>query len=332
MCAPPRLVAARAVLHRVVGERPGNAPGGAVGLVVDVPLNTAIADLDEILRQLLTRELARHHFEGVEVTFDAPSKEWSGKLTAPTVNLFLYDLREAVERADVSQDEQLVDGQAHSVPPPLRLELTFAVSAWTNAVEDEHRLLSQVLVTLFSYRQLPDDLGPANANGGGSRLGKTQTSVGRPREEKADFWTSVGGEYKASIDYVVHLTIASGARFTRGPEVRSRTLRTHVAGQRASTLEEMQAFAGTVRDAAGQPVAGAWVVLPDSGLWTATDADGRFRLGRVRSAQHRIVVRTADGDELVAQARVPGERVDLVLDAESRTRASRVAGKPGHKA
>lgn len=289
-----------------------------MALVVDVPLNTAIADLDESLRQLLTRELARHHFEGVEITFDAPSKEWSGKLTGPTVNLFLYDLREAVERAEVTLDERRHDGEAHSALPPLRLELTYSVSAWTNAVEDEHRLLSQVLVTLFSYRQLPQDLGSGQSNGASSRLGKTQTSVGRPREEKADFWTSVGGQYKASIDYVVHITIQSGARFTRGPEVRTRTLRTHLTGARGSTLEEMQTFAGTVRDSDDQPVDGAWVVLPEAGLWTATDAAGRFRLNRVHSGSHRVVVRTATGDELVATASVPGERTDLVVTAPRR--------------
>ena len=70
--------------------------------VVDVPLNTAIADLDEALRILLKRELDKHGFEGVEVAFDAPSKEWSGKLTGPTVDLFLYDMREALDRADAT--------------------------------------------------------------------------------------------------------------------------------------------------------------------------------------------------------------------------------------
>ena len=62
--------------------------------IVDVPLNTAIADLDEGLRDLLRSDLRRHGFDGVEVSFDAPSREWSGKLTGPAVNLFLYDLRE----------------------------------------------------------------------------------------------------------------------------------------------------------------------------------------------------------------------------------------------
>ena len=49
------------------------------------------------------RELHRHGFEGVEIAFDAPAKEWSGKLTGPTVDLFLYDLREALDRAQASR-------------------------------------------------------------------------------------------------------------------------------------------------------------------------------------------------------------------------------------
>src|SRR5690242_18951840 len=97
--------------------------------VVDVPLNTAIADLDEALRALLKRELERHGFEGVEIAFDALSKEWSGKLNAPTVDLFLYDMREALDRAIGIPSELRGIGQSTVVDPPLHLELTYAVTA-----------------------------------------------------------------------------------------------------------------------------------------------------------------------------------------------------------
>src|ERR671916_2550605 len=97
-----------------------------MALVVDVPLNTAIADLDAALRSLLRRELRRHGFEGVEVAFDAPSKEWSGKLTSPTVDLFLYDLREAGLRAHSAASEQRANGTAVVSPPPLPPQLTYA--------------------------------------------------------------------------------------------------------------------------------------------------------------------------------------------------------------
>ena len=294
-------------------------------LVVDVPLNTAIADLDEALRVLLRRELGVHGFESVDVAFDAPSKEWSGKLTAPTVNLFLYDLREAVERAEASPSERRGNGQAMTIPPPLHLELTYSVSAWTSAVEDEHRLLSQVLAILFSYRRLPGDL-LDDRNGAGATVRDAQTSVGRPREEKADFWTSVGGQYKASIDYVVHITIESGAVFVRGPEVRTQTMRLRDADAPGRTLVELHRLGGTVRGADGEPVARAWVVLPAAGLWTATDAEGRFRISRVRPGEQELVVRAVSGEEATLTIELPGKHVDVTLGPPPSA-----PGKPGRR-
>jgi hypothetical protein len=287
-----------------------------MGLVVDVPLNTGIADLDEALRTLLRRELERHGFEGVDIAFDAPSKEWSGKLTNPTVDLFLYDLRESVDRAVASPTEHRANGQATVVPPPLRLELTYAVTAWTKAVEDEHRLLSQILAILVSYRHLPEDV--LDGRRDDARLREVETLVGRPREEKADFWTSVGGEYKASIDFVAHLTIESGATFVRGPEVRTQTLRTRRSDGPPSTLTELHRVGGTVRDPDGAPVRDAWVALPTTGRWTATDADGRFRLGRVPPGEQKLIVRTGSGDEAQATIAVPGAPADVVVGARRR--------------
>src|SRR6202020_2042498 len=187
--------------------------------VVDVPLNTAIADLDEALRTLLKRELDKHGFEGVEIAFDAPSKEWSGKLTGPSVNLFLYDMREALDRAAATPAERR-----------------------TNGADIASDVLAQNATTTLS---------------------RAETSVGRPREEKADFWTSVGGQYKASIDYVVQIVVESGATFVRGPEVRTTTIRTlHADGPR-STLEELHRIGGTVTDEEGAPLQGAWVAPPE---------------------------------------------------------------------
>jgi hypothetical protein len=278
--------------------------------VVDVPLNTAIADLDKALRTLLKRELDRHGFDGVEIAFDAPSKEWSGKLNGPTVNLFLYDLREALDRAGATS------GRGNGVviaDPPLHLELTYAVTAWAKDVEDEHRLLSQVLAVLFSYAEVPADVIDDS-----STLGGAETSVGRPREEKADFWTSVGGQYKASIDYVVQIVIESGATFVRGPEVRTATIRTQILDAPRTTIEELHRFAGTVRDADGTPLGGVWIALPDSGRWTASDHTGRFNFARLAPGSHRVTARAADGSGAEATATVPGTGCDLTISATSR--------------
>ena len=282
---------------------------------VDVPLNTAIADLDEGLRNLLRSDLKRHGFDGVEISFDAPSREWSGKLTGPAVNLFLYDIREARDRATSSPEPRA----GALVSPPLRLALTYAVTAWTKAVEDEHRLLSQVLTILFSNVRLPQDLVDARSSG---VRGPLEASVGRPREDKADFWSAVGGQYKASIDYVVQIAIESGARFERGPEVRTRTIRLRRSDGSRTAIEELHGVGGTVRDERGEPVAHAWIRMPDLGAWAATDLAGRFRLDRVAPGTHRVVARTVAGHEVETTVTVPGAGVDVVVRGARKRRRS----------
>jgi hypothetical protein len=291
-----------------------------VARVVDVPLNTAIADLDEALRTLLKRELERHGFEGVEIAFDAPAKEWSGKLTGPTVDLFLYDLREAVDRSVATPTERRGNGQATVTDPPLHLELTYAVTAWTKAVEDEHRLLSQVLAVLFSFSEIPADV---LAQTHSTTLSRAETSVGRPREEKADFWSSVGGQYKASIDLVAQIVIESGAMLVRGPEVRTSTVRVHQSEAPRATMEELHRFGGTVSDADGLPIPGAWIALPETGRWTASDGHGRFNFARLPVGKHRVLARTADGGEAETTVTVPSGVCDLVVGSPARSRSRR---------
>jgi hypothetical protein len=287
-----------------------------VPAVVDVPLNTSLADLDEALRTLLRRELEAHGFEGVEIAFDAPASDWSAKLTAPTVNLFLYDLRENLAQSEATPRNVRVNGAAMAAPPPMRLEVTYAVTAWTKAVEDEHRLLSQVLAILFSHTSLPADL-LAGRLAAASQLRAIETEVGRPKEEKADFWTSIGGRYKASIDYAVRIEVESGLMFTRGPEVRSQTMRVELDGVRR-TMEELQRFGGVVRDAGGVPVADAWVALPDLGKMTSSDREGRFLFDGLRPGDHKVEARTASGEEASGVAKVPGGGVDLELGGARR--------------
>ncbi|HEV7174978.1 MAG TPA: Pvc16 family protein [Solirubrobacteraceae bacterium] len=282
-----------------------------MGLVIDVPLNTALADLDEGLRALLKQELGHHGFEGVDISFEAPSREWSGKLTGPTVSLYLYDLREAAEQTNISGGEHRGSGGATVTPPDLRLETTYAVTAWSKAIEDEHRLLSQVLSILHSYRRLPADL----LEGRLSAVGPIETVLGRPMQEKADFWTAVGGTYKPSIDFAVRLSIASGAVFVRGPEVRTQTIRTAALDGPRATMVELYRFGGLVHDQASQPINNVWVTMPESGAWTSTDSRGRFVFDRVRPGLHRLVARTVDGAEVAATVSVPGEHADLVIQS-----------------
>ena len=85
-----------------------------------------------------------------------------------------------------------------------------------------------MLAILFSHVQLPADLLEGRL-AAASQLRAIETEVGRPKEEKADFWTSIGGRYKASIDYAIKLEVESGLSFTRGPDVRTQTVRMNLS-------------------------------------------------------------------------------------------------------
>ena len=281
-------------------------------LTVSVPLNTMLADLDETLRNLLKGELENHGFEGVDIAFDAPSRDWSGQLSKPTVNVYLYDLREAESLRTSEWGRVARNGRQFETRPPMVMEASYAVTAWTQAVEDEHRLLSQVLAVLFSHRVFPADLLDVHLTAS-VVAGGLQTAVGRPREDKSDFWSAVGGQYKVSLDYVVRLSVESGAMRERGPEVRTQTIRTQMTDAPKATVLEMHRSGGKVTDKKGQPLGDVWITLPDAGIWTSSSADGRFRFDRLPPGRHRLLARTVDGQEADAQLEVPGAGVDLVM-------------------
>jgi hypothetical protein len=289
-----------------------------MALVVDVPLNTMLADLDETLRVLLKRELARHGFDGVDVAFDAPARDWSSQLSGPTVNLFLYDLRESHEFRPTEWGTDRSNGRHREVRPPMIMECSYAVTAWTQAVEDEHRLLSQVLGVLFAFPQLPADALAGRLPETAQRFA-IEGRIGQPKSDgKADFWSAVGGQYKASLDYVVTLACESGVAYERGPEVRTQTVGARIADSPASAITEMHRFGGKVVDGEGAPLRDVWITLPELGLFASSNPQGRFLLQRVPPGKHKLLARTREGVEAKAEIAVPGAVLDLTVTPAKR--------------
>jgi hypothetical protein len=275
-------------------------------LSIQVPLNTMLADLDESLRRLLSRELERNGFGSVGVVFDAPAREWAVALSGPTVNLFLYDMREASDLRDAGWREERGNGTARMARPPLRLECSYAVTAWARAIEDEHRLLSQVLAVLFAHERLPSDCLAGDLSEPSAQPYPLTTRIGAAREDgKADFWNAIGGSYKASIDYLVTLSCEPGVIVQRGPEVLRRQLTTGRLGADPRAVEELQRVDGIVVDDDGQPIPDAWLALPDIGKWAQSAGDGRFSFQGVPLGSHRCRVRADDGSEGEASLVMP---------------------------
>ena len=116
-----------------------------------------INDLDESLKQLLIQKAGLDPSE-VDISFDIPTRDWatSSATTRPTVNLYLFDIRENRALRELDWDsEPNHNGAVQTNRLPLRIDLSYMVTCWTSAAEDQHRLLWQVLETFFRNSPLP---------------------------------------------------------------------------------------------------------------------------------------------------------------------------------
>jgi hypothetical protein len=286
-----------------------------VPATVSVPLNTMLADLDGALRRLLEAELADHGFDGVRVSFEAPTNQWAAGLTSPTVDLFLYDLREAADVPAGDWSEHRGNGPARLERPALRVECAYAVTAWTREAEDEHRLLSQTLAILLAYTRLPDRVLGERLAEAAAGQGPIMGRVGQPKSDrKAEFWTAVGGRYRVSLDYVVTLSIVPGVTVVRGPEVRTHTVRVADMGAGRRPPFERHRCGGIVRSADGRPVADAWLMLPDLGAWASSGHDGRFAFAGLPAGRHRCQCRAPDGAVAGGELVAAGGGLELTVE------------------
>lgn len=178
-----------------------------------------IHDVDQALRALIRQDALPG--SDVEVVFDAPTKDWAGRRNAPTVDVYLYDIREDMRRRERGMVNEY-DGNGRVVRrhlPPRHFKLSYLVTAWTQRPEDEHRLLSSLLACFLRHDAVPPDLlGDAHAEVG---LPVPMTVGLPPPEDRAfaDVWSALGGELKPSLDVVVTTPTWTGQQPETGPPV-----------------------------------------------------------------------------------------------------------------
>ena len=116
-----------------------------------------ISDVDEALRNLILDSLTVSR-QNVDIKYDLPSRDWAARLNRPTINLFLFDLRENLRLRGAEQARQipLPDGKVEIRRNPVRIDLRYLLTAWTKDPEDEHLLLSDTLLTLLRNPTIPD--------------------------------------------------------------------------------------------------------------------------------------------------------------------------------
>jgi hypothetical protein len=250
-----------------------------------------ISDLDEVLRHWLIRELPIRNGE-VDIEFDQPIREWSSRLTKPTLNLFLHDLREnnTLREADWEMHKK-GDGTYTRRRKPLRLDLRYMITAWTAEPEDEHRLLTRTLMALYRYPYLPEDLLPESLQGQPVPI-PVQIAHFEELRTPADIWSALDNELRAVIACVITLSLNPYQEFT-GPLVKTRDLRFGQAAdptrQQLDEGAEQDRFwmvGGTVRSQ--KPLENARLSLLERGLDLPVGEDGSFIIGNLEAGDYTL--------------------------------------------
>jgi hypothetical protein len=178
-----------------------------------------IHDVDEALGAIIRTRVVNG--SGVDVNYEVPSKDWSTRRTVPTINVYLYDIREDTERRQVFY-EDIRDDTGTVVErrqPPRRFKLSYLLTVWTQRPEDEHKLLAALLTTFLESDLLPDEVQSEALR---SLERPIIVSIGLPLPASRsvfDMWTALGSEPKPSLDLEVIVPIGEGRSITAGPPV-----------------------------------------------------------------------------------------------------------------
>lgn len=271
-----------------------------------------LPDIHAALRALLWEEGLINPAE-VDVAFDAPTRQSVDRLTRPTINLFLHDIRENAERRDNGYHVARKDGRSERRRAPRRIDLRYLVSAIATDVDDEHRLLWRALYALMKYPSLPDRVLPESLRGLDPPLVGQAAQGGEGRQE---LWSALGVEPRAAFAYTLTAPLDLDLVVT-APLVLTQTIRVQRLAN-GQVVPEIAAEGGTriggvVRDGAGQPIVAATVNLEGHADGGVTDVEGRFALARVPEGVIRVRVVLADGRAHAATLHVPSAAYEITV-------------------
>lgn len=286
------------------------------------------ADLDESLRQMLIREVPLPAAD-VDIVFERPDREHTARFSRPTVDLFLFSIDE--NRDFVESGWQVTrngDNTATLRWPPLRVDVHYLVTVWTQAVDDEHNLLYHLYRTFRRIVEVPADL----LEGALERQPRPVSLAIEPSELSPlmDLWGALDNTVRAGLVLTATVAVDLDESY-EVPQVRTSGLR---LGPMNGGQEARYQVTGRVRNAAGEPVVGATVRAGGRSEPVLTAKDGSYRLGSLTGREVELAVAAENYGTETRTVALPGD-YDFTLtpatgepaaDGTTRARARRNRG------
>lgn len=272
-----------------------------------------ISDLDETIKKLL---ITKGPFEPsqVDIKFEAPDREWSASISKPTVNIYLYDIRENHElRGTEWIIAKNTNGNATRKKNPSRVDVSYLITVWANDVGDEHRLLWQVMATLFRFPEIPDDIISGDLIGHLYPIKATTAQPDGLFNNPSDFWAALDNKIKASINYVITLPLDTELVFT-APLVRTKTI--DVKPTNADTVTERTVQVAGVIHKAGKPeesVREATILAKEAGMTAVINDKGFYTFTNIQPGKHTFEVVIAGKKIKDIAITIPSKSYDLEI-------------------
>jgi hypothetical protein len=252
-----------------------------------------IDDLDEGLRDLLIRELPVTNSD-VDIAFEQPKRDWSARLSRPTVNLYLHDIRENAKLRreqvpyEVSRNPNTVTQQRQ----PFRVDLHYLITTWAMAPEDEHRLLARTLMALMRFPEFPADLLPEGLQDQPIpiplRVGQSDTL-----DKPSDLWSVMDNQQRPGIVLTATLSFTAYPSVVK-PLTRTAEFRT----RRSDTAEPGGQSHGSiaVRGAviSKKPLSDLRVTVLERGTEAEITPTGEFGIRNLQPGEYTLEI-TAEG-------------------------------------
>ena len=269
-------------------------------------------DLDSTLTQLLNDAPGGEMPElaAANISFEPPDRNFTP--AQPTVDLFLYEVREDRELRDPTPVVERDGERFVRRPAPLRANCPYIVTAWDAGspgpatVAAEHRLLGQALAWLGRFPTVPVQY-LQGFLGDPDLIYPPPVSVAPidPHQNAADFWNAMGVTPRGAFLLTVTVELALGAGIT-GDLVLATITET-------ATDRPWIALGGRVVAQAGGPIPDAIVDIVEFSLRTRSLAEGRFSFPRVPAGQHTLRVHARGFRPHTQPLEVPGRPEDRVV-------------------
>ncbi len=273
-----------------------------------------LADLDETLRKILIDRIPIRNGE-IDIKFDQPKREWSARLSKPTVNMFLYDMRENAQLRRQQFERTRHNGRVVAEQrTAYRMDCFYMITTWAAEAEDEHRLMWRTVHALFQYPSLAKESLTGKLKGH-----KYDIPIQLARHDRltnpAEVWSALDNELRPTIGYIVTLEMNPWEEVS-GPAVRYLSMQTKRGTDRSknTVVSEMVRIGGTIkRD--DEAVAGVQVQVKGTGYAAITDENGRFRLGSILPGEYTLIAWPSDGDpqETAVSITTSNDNYDIIL-------------------